>query len=254
MADGSAKVEEVQREVVGLKAEFSNCCLKMNQDLTNLEEELAELKEEIMAMRPKPELLAQPVADVAVPPGPKAAAPAGSSLDSPPPPNVTPPQPKPAPVEVSPPPAPLERAKQFPPLVNGIIAHLTRQCGGNVHDRHIVDITSESFETETEGTNSHSGAFDNSADLAAKNAADLETGSCFLSAYRGKKANIPHTRNNWVCYDFKERRIVPTHYTIRTYGNGPGGPHMKSWLAETSANGEKWREVAGGRTALTGGA
>jgi hypothetical protein len=47
-----------------------------------------------------------------------------------------------------------------------------------------------------------------------------------------------------VCYDFNERRIVPTHYTIRTYGNGPGGPHLKSWLVETSLNGKSWREVA----------
>jgi hypothetical protein len=29
---------------------------------------------------------------------------------------------------------------------------------------------------------------------------------------RGK--NIPHTRNNWIYYDFKERKIVPNHYTI----------------------------------------
>jgi hypothetical protein len=54
--------------------------------------------------------------------------------------------------------------KQFPPLVkkvmaksalsgqsgkeikidmpDGIIAHLTRECSGNIHDRHVVDITS----------------------------------------------------------------------------------------------------------------
>jgi hypothetical protein len=47
-----------------------------------------------------------------------------------------------------------------------------------------------------------------------------------------------------VCYDFKERRIVPTHYTIRTNDDGPGNEHLKSWLVETSADGENWREVA----------
>jgi hypothetical protein len=46
-----------------------------------------------------------------------------------------------------------------------------------------------------------------------------------------------------LCYDFNERRIVPTHYTIRTYDAGPGGPHLRSWLLETSADGENWREV-----------
>jgi hypothetical protein len=94
--------------------------------------------------------------------------------------------------------------KQFPPSVkkgklrdgrgketkitsdipDGIIAHLTKECGRNVHDRHVVDITSGSFEKETHGANRHSGAFDNEKWAAAKNAADLETDSCFLSAYR----------------------------------------------------------------------
>jgi hypothetical protein len=56
--------------------------------------------------------------------------------------------------------------------------------------------------------------------------------------------DILHTRNNWICYDFKERRIVPTHYTIRTHAFGPGGYHLKSWLVETSTDGKNWREVA----------
>jgi hypothetical protein len=37
---------------------------------------------------------------------------------------------------------------------------------------------------------------------------------------------------------------VPTHYAIRTNDNGPGYTHLKSWLVETSADGESWREVA----------
>jgi hypothetical protein len=59
-----------------------------------------------------------------------------------------------------------------------------------------------------------------------------------------KEEDIPHTRNNWVCYDLKERRIVPTHYAIRTNGYGTGHWHLKSWLVETSADGRSWREVA----------
>jgi hypothetical protein len=49
------------------------------------------------------------------------------------------------------------RVGRFPPLVkkrkfdipDGIIAHLTRECGGNVHDRNIVAVTCGSFEKET---------------------------------------------------------------------------------------------------------
>jgi hypothetical protein len=47
-----------------------------------------------------------------------------------------------------------------------------------------------------------------------------------------------------VCCDFKERRIVPTNYAIRTYWNPPDRCHLKSWLVETSADGKNWREVA----------
>jgi hypothetical protein len=47
-----------------------------------------------------------------------------------------------------------------------------------------------------------------------------------------------------VCYDFKERRIVPTHYTIGTNRYRRGLPHLKSLLIDTSADGESWREVA----------
>jgi hypothetical protein len=76
------------------------------------------------------------------------------------------------------------------------------------------------------------------------NAAPLETDSLFFSAYRYPTEDIPHTKNNWVCYNFKERRIVPTHYTICTHSYGPGVCPLKSWLVETSVDGESWREVA----------
>jgi hypothetical protein len=78
----------------------------------------------------------------------------------------------------------------------------------------------------------------------AKNVADLKSGSLFFSSYRGMSEAIPHTPNNWVCYDFKERRVVPTHYAIRTNRATAGAWHLKSWLVETSVDGESWLEVA----------
>jgi hypothetical protein len=126
---------------------------------------------------------------------------------------------------------------------DGIIANLTRECSGNVHDRHVVDVTSGSFEKETYGANPHSGAYANQDWAAANNEVDLETDSVFCSAYREKKEDTPHTRNNWVRYDNKERRIVPAHYAIRTSHYNPGGSHLKSRLLETSADGKSWREV-----------
>jgi hypothetical protein len=47
-----------------------------------------------------------------------------------------------------------------------------------------------------------------------------------------------------VCYEFKERRLVPTHYAIRTFDCLPGFAHLKSWLVETSVDGKIWSGVA----------
>jgi hypothetical protein len=124
---------------------------------------------------------------------------------------------------------------------DGVITHLPRECGGNVHDHHVVDVTCGSFEKETYGANPHSGAYDNDPRNMANNAADLEADSCFRSAFRSHKDDFPRTGNRWVCYDFKERRIVPTHNAIRTNLSGPGESHLKSWLVEAPADGKSWR-------------
>jgi hypothetical protein len=113
-------------------------------------------------------------------------------------------------------------------MPDGIIAHLTGKCGGNVHDRRLINLTSGSFQQATEGVNPNSGVFKNDPRYAAENAADLATDSVFLSAFRSATETIRHTRNNWVWYDFKERRIVPTHDVIRLYWSHLGGCHMKS--------------------------
>jgi hypothetical protein len=143
--------EQLQTEVAELKqrvevrdlGEVSDCCPKVKKDLTSLEQQLAKLKEEMREMRPKAVPLASPATDGAVPSAPEAASPARKSSSSSPSQTMAPPP---------------ERAKQFPPLAkrgkhfdvpDGIIAHLTRERGGNVHDHHIVEVTSESFERGT---------------------------------------------------------------------------------------------------------
>jgi hypothetical protein len=252
--------------------EVSQCCPKVREDLTDLQQELAKLKEEIKRMKGTQDPLAEAVGQLkgqlarveagqqsAVGRLQEAIAAGGSKVKD----DLSSVQGELAKLKEE-----IKRmkitTKQFPPsmkkgklryddceetgdmydIPDGIIAHLTRECGGNVHDRHVVEVTSGSFEKERNGANPHSGAFDNRADAAAKNAADMEADSYFYSAYRNKEENIPHTRNNWVCYHFKEKRIVPTHYTIRTYYSDPGHEHLKSWLVETSEDGKSWREAA----------
>jgi hypothetical protein len=123
---------------------------------------------------------------------------------------------------------------------DGVVAHLTRICGGNVDDRHVVDVTSGSHEKETYGANPHSGAYGNSPDYAAKNAPDLEIYPHFWSAYRSNQEALPNTANNWICYDFNKGMIISTHCTICT----SCCDYLISWLIETSAGGKNWREVA----------
>jgi hypothetical protein len=72
----------------------------------------------------------------------------------------------------------------------------------------------------------------------------LEAGSEFRSAYRRYSEDIPHTRNNWVCYNFKERRIVPVHSAIRSFDCDPGFAHLESWLVKTSSDWKIWSEIA----------
>jgi hypothetical protein len=103
----------------------------------------------------------------------------------------------------------MKEAKSF----DGIIAYLTRKCnGGNVQEAGIVTITSKSV-----GDSRHS----------LKNAADLTLDSYF------KSEDEP---GQWICWDFREMRVRPTHYTIATVS-------LKSWIVEGSSDGRSWAEI-----------
>jgi hypothetical protein len=116
--------------------------------------------------------------------------------------------------------------------LNGIIAHLTRQCGRNVDDARIVLVTS-------------SPPFNDTPTYAPKNVVDLAANSFFTSAdFRPDTKNIPHTRNNWICLDFQERRVVVAHYTIGTSSLSTcGNANPSSWIVEVSVDGKNWVEI-----------
>jgi predicted nucleic acid-binding Zn-ribbon protein len=208
MADNDAKVEEVRREVACQKAQLSDSCPKLNQDLKNLQQEHAKPQEEMRATRPK----------------------------------------------VSWRPAPLKPTKQFPPsmkkgtiqvvegpgrypttltidIPDGIIAHLTQMCGGNVNDRGVVTVTS-------------SAVYQGDRQWAARHSVDLHSDSAFASQCRDVAEDIPHTPNNWICFDFRERRVVPTHYTIRSkHDKRPKPNHLQHWVLELSDDAHEWVEI-----------
>ena len=102
--------------------------------------------------------------------------------------------------------------------LNGIIAHLTRECGGNVHEQGFVEVTASSF----------GGGED------PKYAVDLGTNKRFCSI---------DEPNSWIRYDFKGRRVAPTSYSIRSHGTSPSFP--RSWVLEVSndASDDSWKVV-----------
>jgi hypothetical protein len=130
----------------------------------------------------------------------------------------------------------VDLAREFPPSggpFDGIIAHLTRECHGNVHDKGVVLVTS-------------SPPFSDAPCYLAKNVVDGSADTFFTSADfpSGDWRDIPHTRNNWICLDFQEQRVVVTHYSIRTASQSHrGNANPRSWIVEVSADGENWVEI-----------
>lgn len=74
----------------------------------------------------------------------------------------------------------------------GIIRNLTEDCGRNVDDRNAVAVTCSSLYTNC---------------YEAKHAFDLEQENYFLSKNQS---------GSWIKNDFKEKKIIPTHYSIRS--------------------------------------
>jgi hypothetical protein len=95
--------------------------------------------------------------------------------------------------------------------VEGIIAYLTKKHGGNVHEKGIVRITSKSVSDDPK--------------YALTNVAHLTSGASFFESQ-----NEP---GQWVCWDFHEMRVRPTHYTIRAW-------YLKSWVVEGSLGARSW--------------
>ena len=106
---------------------------------------------------------------------------------------------------------------------SGILTYLTRKFGGNVHDKGIVNVTGSSIRIEDED------------EFQPKDAADFSR----LSSYQANGSQ----ENAWLCYDFKDRKVIPKAYVIRSQGAGQGGYHPKSWVVEVSSDGSSWQVV-----------
>jgi hypothetical protein len=117
--------------------------------------------------------------------------------------------------------------------LEGIVAHLTNKCGGNVHECEQVVVTS-------------SPPLRDDPAHAAKNVADFATDSAFRSAARDARQNIPDAPNNWICYDFRQRRVIPGWYSIQSdCTGGTNTANLRSWVVEASMTGNdgEWAEI-----------
>jgi hypothetical protein len=95
--------------------------------------------------------------------------------------------------------------------LDGIISYLTKTHGGNLHDKGIVTVTSKSV----------------GPSYRVQDVLDLVPVSRFESM------NEP---GQWICWDFHQRRVRPTHYALRTV-------YLKSWVVEGSLDGRSWTEI-----------
>jgi hypothetical protein len=113
---------------------------------------------------------------------------------------------------------------KVPVEFNGIICGLTKRCGGNVHEKGVVEITSSS-----EGRHK----------------------PCQLADYGWQdywySNDVP---NSWVCFDFKKMSICLNHYTLKSADH----PYfLLQWELEGSNDKQTWtsldrrntRELAG---------
>lgn len=100
----------------------------------------------------------------------------------------------------------------------GIIRHLTEETGGNIHDNGTIEVTSNSI-----------------------------CGSCHPKKLLDFNENGYYTANGYngarVCFDFKDRRVKLTNYSIKSYSSGANGPHLKSWTIEVSNDGQTWKKI-----------
>ena len=123
----------------------------------------------------------------------------------------------------------LQNKKSIPILYNpnikfnGIIKYLIDKTKGNIHDNGTIEVTTNSYYNNNKSTEYH-----------PKNLLDYCHNS-FFWAYQDN--------NVWICFDFKEKKIKITNYTIKSDSDPPNFRQLKSWRIEISNDGIKWDKI-----------
>lgn len=102
--------------------------------------------------------------------------------------------------------------------MKGIISYLSSKFHCNVGLMNIIKITVSSV-------------FQPGKVFSPNNVVELLTNSSFKSK---------NEEDQWICFDFKDRRIIPSYYSIKS-SNGSENCHLKSWAVESSDDGIYWK-------------
>lgn len=108
-----------------------------------------------------------------------------------------------------------------PNTFDGIIQHLTVVIGGNVDEKGVVKVSMPSVFEGKDGTR-----------YLAKYAVNINDQTNY--------AQSDNTQNSYLRYDFIDRKVLPTHYSIRSRHDGTYGPtnnHLQNWVIEGSNTG-----------------
>jgi hypothetical protein len=97
---------------------------------------------------------------------------------------------------------------------SGLISHLTELSGGNVHAKGLVAIGCSS--------NGHNECWD---------VVNYDWNSYWCTR------NSP---NEWIQFDFKDRRVSLSHYALKSDGNGH---HLLQWALQGSVDGNSWTDL-----------
>ncbi|KAK8842837.1 hypothetical protein M9Y10_025703 [Tritrichomonas musculus] len=105
--------------------------------------------------------------------------------------------------------------------MKGIISYLSTKFHCNIGLLKIINVTASSVYGPEKW-------------YSPNNVVELLTNSSYQSK---------DEENQWICFDFKERKIIPEYYSIKSCNGGPDNCHPKSWNVEASENGISWTEL-----------
>lgn len=82
---------------------------------------------------------------------------------------------------------------------------------------------------------------------------DFTSSSLYSISYPPKNVALFDDKNSlfisqdvagsWICFDFKDHRVTPTHYTMRSYCWSENNWHPRNWVVEGSCDNSKWEII-----------